>query len=99
MDQVVLLDEDLAQPALAAGVVLEVELVEAVERVFVGVHVERVDVEVVARHRERVEDLFGDFCFFFVFFCGFCLVVFVWRFSECVFVPHSFTQAQQEQRS
>jgi hypothetical protein len=74
VDEVVLLDEDLAQPALAAGVVFEVELVKAVERVFVGVHVERVDVEVVARHRQRVKHLF--FCGWFGFFvCVVCLPV------------------------
>ena len=42
-----LLDEDLAQARLAARVVLQVELVESVEDVFVRVHVQRVDVEVV----------------------------------------------------
>mmetsp|Transcript_20800 Transcript_20800/g.79762 ORF Transcript_20800/g.79762 Transcript_20800/m.79762 type:complete len:223 (-) Transcript_20800:907-1575(-) len=39
VDVVVRLEEDLSEPALAAGVVLEVELVEAVEGVVVRVHV------------------------------------------------------------
>ena len=34
-----LLDEDLSQPALSTGVVLEVETVKAMEDVFVCVHV------------------------------------------------------------
>ena len=42
-----LLDEDLTQAGLAARVVLQVEFVEPVEDVFVRVHVQRVDVEVV----------------------------------------------------
>lgn len=52
-----LLDEDLAEARLAEGVVLEVEAIEAVEDGFVGVHVERVDAEVVARQPQRLEDL------------------------------------------
>ena len=43
-----LLDEDLAEAGLAAGVVLEVELVEAVEGVLVRMHVQGVHVQVVA---------------------------------------------------
>lgn len=53
VDEVVLLDEDLPQPALAAGVVLEVEAVEAVEHVLVGVHVKHVHVQHVACDTER----------------------------------------------
>lgn len=56
-DEVVLLYEYLPQPGLAARVVLEVELVEAVEGVLVGVDVQQVDVEVVARQVEGLEDL------------------------------------------
>ena len=46
-NEVVLLDEHLAKARLAAGVVLQVEPVEPVERVFVRAHVQRVDVQVV----------------------------------------------------
>jgi hypothetical protein len=42
-----LLDEDLAQARLTAGVVFQVELVEAVENVLVRVHVQRVDIQVI----------------------------------------------------
>mmetsp|Transcript_1918 Transcript_1918/g.6623 ORF Transcript_1918/g.6623 Transcript_1918/m.6623 type:complete len:203 (+) Transcript_1918:622-1230(+) len=55
-DEVVRLEEDLAQAALACGVVLEVELVEAVEGV-VGVHVQRVDGQIVRRQTQRLEHL------------------------------------------
>lgn len=50
-----LLDEDLTQPRLAARVVLEVELVEAVEDVFVRVHVQRVHVQVVPAFHAAVK--------------------------------------------
>ena len=45
-----LFDEDFAQARLAEGVVLEVEAVEAVERVFVRVHVQRVHIQLVPAH-------------------------------------------------
>ena len=45
--QVHLLDEDLAEARLAARVVLQVELVEAMENVLVGMHVEGVHIQVV----------------------------------------------------
>ena len=54
---IVRLHEDLAQARLADGVVLEVELVEAVKRVRVRVHVERVDREVVRGQLQRLEHL------------------------------------------
>lgn len=52
-----LLDEDLAQPALPKGVVLEVEAVEALEDVLVGVDVQHVHIEVVGREVERLKHL------------------------------------------
>ena len=58
MDIIIRLQEDLAQPRLADRVVLQVELVEAVERVLVRVHVERVDREVVRGQVQRLEHLF-----------------------------------------
>src|SRR5262245_55119756 len=57
LDQVVGLEKDLAQPRLADRVVLEVELVEPMERVLVRVHVERVDAEVVGRQAQRLKHL------------------------------------------
>jgi hypothetical protein len=49
-----LLDEDLPQPGLPARVVLQVELVEAVEDVLVRVHVQRVHVQVVPAGRQNL---------------------------------------------
>lgn len=49
-NDVVRLQEDLPQPRLAAGVVLQVEAVEAVERPRVRVHVQRVNGQVVPVH-------------------------------------------------
>ena len=54
---VVRLEEDLAQPRLADRVVLEIEFVEAMERVLMCVHIERVDGEVVRGQIERLENL------------------------------------------
>ena len=56
-DQVILLDENLAEPGLSARVVLEVKPVEPVERVLVRVHVQRVDVEVVGAQVDALENL------------------------------------------
>ena len=42
-----LLDENLPQPGLAEGVVLQVEAVKAMEGVLVRVHVQRVHIQVV----------------------------------------------------
>ena len=42
-----LLDEDLPKPRLPKGVVLQVEAVKAVEGVLVGMHVQRVHVQVI----------------------------------------------------
>lgn len=42
-----LLDEDLAQSALAAGVVLQVEAVKAMENVLVSMHVQGVHIQVM----------------------------------------------------
>mmetsp|Transcript_19321 Transcript_19321/g.48599 ORF Transcript_19321/g.48599 Transcript_19321/m.48599 type:complete len:215 (+) Transcript_19321:1032-1676(+) len=58
MDDVVALDEDLAEARLPAGVILQVELVKAVEDVLVGVHIEGVDVEVVRRQVQALKNLF-----------------------------------------
>mmetsp|Transcript_12255 Transcript_12255/g.51590 ORF Transcript_12255/g.51590 Transcript_12255/m.51590 type:complete len:756 (-) Transcript_12255:852-3119(-) len=57
LQEVVLFDEDFAQLALAARVVLQVELVEPVESVLVSVHVERVHVQVIAGQVEQLEHL------------------------------------------
>lgn len=55
--EVVRLEEDLAEARLAQGVILQIKLVEAMERVLVRVHVKRIDREVIRRQVERLEDL------------------------------------------
>ena len=55
LDVVVRLEEDFAQLGLANRVVLEVEAVEAVERVLVRMHAQRVDAQVVRSQLERVK--------------------------------------------
>ena len=57
LDQVVGLHEDLSQARLSDGIVLQIELVESMERVLMRVHVERVDGQVVGRQIKRLEDL------------------------------------------
>ena len=52
-----MLDENLAKSALSARVVLQVEPVEPVKRVFIGVHVQRVHVEVVGTEVDGLEHL------------------------------------------
>ena len=54
---VVRLQEDLTQTRLANGVVLQVELVETVERILVRMHIKRVDREIVGRQVQRLEHL------------------------------------------
>lgn len=56
-DVIVALEEDLPQSRLSERVVLEIEFVEAMERVLMGVHVERIDGEIVSREIERFKDL------------------------------------------
>ena len=58
VDVVVRLEEDLAQPRLPERIVLQVELVEPVERVLVRVHVEGIDRELVRGQVQRLEHLF-----------------------------------------
>ena len=55
-DEVVGLEKNFSQAALARRVVLEVEAVETVEGV-VGVHVQRVDAQVVGGEAEGLEHL------------------------------------------
>lgn len=57
-DEVVGLEKNFSQAALARRVVLEVEAVETVEGV-VGVHVQRVDAQVVGIKPQRLEHLRG----------------------------------------
>jgi hypothetical protein len=57
VDEVVRLQEDLAESALADRIVFEVELIEPVETVLMRMHVERVDGEVVRGQVQRLEDL------------------------------------------
>ena len=52
-----MLDENLAKSALSARVVLQVEPVEPVKRVFIGVHVLGVHVAVVRTEVDRLEHL------------------------------------------
>ena len=54
---VIRLQENLPQPRLADGVVLQVELVETVERILVRMHIKRVDREIVGRQVQRLEHL------------------------------------------
>ena len=54
---VIRLQENLPQPRLADGVVLQVELVETVERILVRMHIKGVDREVVGRQVQRLEHL------------------------------------------
>jgi hypothetical protein len=54
-----LLNKDLAQAGLAERVVLEVKLVEAVKDGLVGVHVQRVDIQVIPGELQRLKYLSG----------------------------------------
>lgn len=54
---VIRLEENLSQARLSDGIVLQIELIEPMERVLVGVHVESIDREVVGGELQRFEDL------------------------------------------
>ena len=55
MDTIVGLQEDLPQSRLPDRIVLQVEFVESMERVIVGVHIQGVDRELVGGETETLE--------------------------------------------
>ena len=57
-----LLDEDLAETALPKGIVLQVELVKAVEDVLVCMHVQGVHIEIIPAHCTPCYQMW--FCFY-----------------------------------
>ena len=59
MDQIIRLQEDLSQPGLSYRIILQIELVEPVERVLVCVHVQGVDRKIVCTETQGSEH-FGE---------------------------------------
>lgn len=57
MDVVVRLEEDLSQSRLSQRIVLQVELVEAMEGILMCVHIKRVDREIVRSEMQGLEHL------------------------------------------
>jgi len=57
LNVIVGLEKDFPQSALAYRIVLEVEFVESMKRVLVGMHVERIDGEVVGRQIQTLKHL------------------------------------------
>ena len=51
------LQKDLPKPRFSDRVVLEVEFIKPVERVLMGVHIERVDGQIVGAQLQRLENL------------------------------------------
>lgn len=47
LDKIVLLQKNLPEPALSTGIVLQVEFVKTMERVFVRMHIKQIDIEVI----------------------------------------------------
>jgi hypothetical protein len=48
LDKIVLLQENLSEPALATGIVLEIEFVKAMECVFVSMYIQQIHVEIIS---------------------------------------------------
>jgi hypothetical protein len=47
LDKIVLLQENLSEPALATGIVLEIEFVKAMECVFVSMYIQQIHIEII----------------------------------------------------
>jgi hypothetical protein len=48
LDKIVLLQENLSEPALATGIVLEIEFVKAMECVFVSMYIQQIHIEIIS---------------------------------------------------